>query len=38
MDNKELVKMVQEKDPKVVAEIKVKILDKMNEDTFEVKK
>ena len=31
MENKDIVRMVQEKDPKVVSEIKVKILDKMNE-------
>lgn len=31
MDNKDLVKMIKEKDPKVVAEIKVKILDKLKE-------
>lgn len=37
MDNKELVKMVQEKEPKVVAEIKVKILDKMKESKEEKK-
>jgi hypothetical protein len=37
MENKDLVKMIQEKNPKVVAELKVKLLDKMKEQTNEKK-
>lgn len=32
MDSKEIVKMVQDKDPKSVANLKVRILDKLKED------
>lgn len=37
MENKELVKMLKEKNPKAVSEIKVKILDKIKEESKEEK-